>query len=80
MDEHFAKAKLNINENKWSEVFDFTPNLALKNWSLMSPTDYPGAVVKSIEGFPEAPPNPVPIPLAYGGTSTKAIREGSLDA
>lgn len=80
IDEHFTKAKLNVNEDKWSEVFDFTPNATQKNWSIMSPTDFPGIVVKQIDEFPEPPSNPVPIPKAYGGTSTKSLRVGSVDA
>jgi protein XRP2 len=50
-----VNAKLNVNNNKWSEVFDFTPNLEKRNWNIMNPGDFPGQVVKAIEGF-ETPP------------------------
>jgi hypothetical protein len=36
--------------------------------------------VKSLENFPEPPENPVPIPVAFGGRSTKPIIVGSSDA
>ena len=61
IDEHFVKAKLNLDLDKWSEVFDFTPNASQKNWSIMSPSDYPGPVVKRLDEFPEPPVNPVPL-------------------
>ena len=35
--EHFGKAKLDPNRNKWSEVFDFTPNFEQRNWTLLNP-------------------------------------------
>jgi len=81
IDEHFTKAKLNINNDKWSEVFDFTPNFEKRNWNILPPSEYPGYVVKTLDDFP-APPenNPVPIPIAFGGKSTKAIIVGSSDA
>ena len=62
IDEHFEKAKLNLDSDKWSEVFDFTPNTSEKNWAIMSPSEYPGPMVKIIDGLAEPPTNPVPIP------------------
>lgn len=80
IDEHFTKARLNVDLNRWSEVFDFTPNPNHRNWAIMNPQEYPGPVVKQLEEFPDPPPNPVPIPIAYGGSSTKPIVVGSADA
>lgn len=64
---HFANAKLNLENNKWSEVFDFTPNSEIKNWSLLNPNEFPAPVVKQIDGLPDPEPNPTLIPVAYGG-------------
>ena len=73
IDVHFSKAKLNTNNNKWSEVFDFTPNLQKRNWSILSPDNLPNLKVKEIEGLNYPPPNPVLIPIAYGGTDDRII-------
>ncbi|CAD8200571.1 unnamed protein product [Paramecium octaurelia] len=74
----FGKAKLDPENNKWSEVFDFTPNAEANNWTLLHPSQF-HLVSKSFEGL-EAPGQcPVPIPTTYGGTSTKKIVLGSAD-
>ncbi|CAK63241.1 unnamed protein product (macronuclear) [Paramecium tetraurelia] len=74
----FGKAKLDPENNKWSEVFDFTPNTEVNNWTLLHPSQF-HLVSKSFEGL-EAPEQcPVPIPTTYGGTSTKKIVLGSAD-
>lgn len=36
--EAFGKAKLDPTNNKWSEVFDFTPNNEISNWTLLHPS------------------------------------------
>ena len=43
----------------------------------MNPAEFKHEV-KEIEGFP--PANPVPLPIAYGGTDSKPIVVGSGDA
>lgn len=65
--------------NKWSEVFDFNNNAQEKHWSILPPHEFPALVVKSIEGFPEPPRNPVVLPLAYGGTDPSHVVVGSRD-
>lgn len=45
----------------------------------MNPVEFKQEV-KEIDGFPSPPDNPVPIPVAFGGTDSKPIVVGSGDA
>ncbi|CAD8211212.1 unnamed protein product [Paramecium pentaurelia] len=76
--EDFGKAKLDPANNKWSEVFDFTPNTEVSNWTLLHPSQF-HLVSKTFEGLEEPGQCPVPIPTTYGGTCTKKIILGSAD-
>ncbi|CAK66950.1 unnamed protein product (macronuclear) [Paramecium tetraurelia] len=76
--EDFGKAKLDPANNKWSQVFDFTPNAEASNWTLLHPSQF-HLVSKSFEGLEEPEQCPVPIPTTYGGTCTKKIILGSAD-
>ncbi|CAD8194744.1 unnamed protein product [Paramecium pentaurelia] len=74
----FEKAKLDPANNKWSEVFDFTPNAEISNWTLLHPSQF-NLVSKSIEGLEDPGQCPVPISTTYGGSCTKKIILGSAD-
>lgn len=68
--EHFEAAGLIPSEDKWSQVFDFTPSKdGTKNWTLMNPLDYSGSFVKEIEGVEGDHSSPVPVAKIYGGDS-----------
>ncbi|CAD8115337.1 unnamed protein product [Paramecium sonneborni] len=74
----FEKAKLDPANNKWSEVYDFTPNNEISNWTLLHPTQF-HLVSKQFEGLEELKQYPVAIPITYGGSCTKKIILGSAD-
>ncbi|EGR31078.1 retinitis pigmentosa 2, putative [Ichthyophthirius multifiliis] len=69
--------QINVDEDKWSQVFDFTPNSSCKNWDLLPPNQYPGIIIKEIEGVEGSLENPIPIPKIYGGDSDIQIVLGS---
>ncbi|KAL4487950.1 hypothetical protein ABPG72_022810 [Tetrahymena utriculariae] len=78
--QHFEAAGLIASEDKWSQVFDFTPSKdSTKNWTLMDPKDYPGPIIKEIEGVEGDCTNPVPVSKIYGGDNDIQIILGSAD-
>lgn len=75
--EHFIKAKLDIGNDHWSQIYDFDdPSGKNPCWSIISPDQYPGQVSKSVDGQPE-PENPVPVNVAYGGTLNEPLVVGA---
>ncbi len=83
----FEKSKLSVWNNKWSEVYDFTPspgagNKTSANWKAMnmsgtSHMDY----VKSLseidaEGASAVVPAPCAVPLTYGGQYASSVLPG----
>jgi hypothetical protein len=64
----------NHENNRWSEVFDFTPNEnpEVKNWQLLPPQKY-FLERKTLEGFQEEFYNPVQVNVQYGGNLNQEI-------
>lgn len=73
-DQHFAQAKLNINHDMWSQVFDFNKNDE-EHWRIMRPEEF------KLMGWEKdeigTPVNPVPRHEIYGGTLTGDVKVGS---
>jgi len=57
---------LNLEENLWTQVCDFTPNPDTPNWRLMTADEFT-VETKDIEGIGEAESHPVPLPKEFGG-------------
>lgn len=73
-DTHFAAAKLNPSNDKWSQVFDFNKTDE-EHWRLMKPEEF-----KLMQWENEElgqPVNPVPRHTCYGGTLDHDIKVGS---
>lgn len=73
-DTHFTAAKLNVNNDKWSQIFDFNKNDE-EHWRLMRPDEF-----KLMQWEDEelgSPVNPVPRHACYGGTLQEDIKVGS---
>lgn len=75
LDEHLSQAKLEVEDDHWSQVFDFNREEGTQHWSLQNPTYFKIAEYR-LEGL-EAPVNPVPRHQKYGGTLTGPIPLGS---
>ena len=78
LDEHLVQSKLHIEEDHWSQIFDFNQEDGARHWSLQPPSAFKPEEY-SLEGF-EAPVNPVPRHVKYGGTLTGSIPLGSQQA
>ena len=75
LEEHLSQAKLEVEDDHWSQVFDFNREEGKQHWSLQNPASFK-ATEYSLEGL-EAPSNPVPRHQKYGGTLTGPIPLGS---
>ena len=75
LDEHLSEAKLQIEDDHWSQVFDFNKEDGLQHWSLQNPANFK-LEEYALEGF-EAPVNPVPRHQKYGGRLTGPIPIGA---
>jgi hypothetical protein len=75
LDEHLAQAKLQVEDDHWSQIFDFNREEGSQHWSLQNPANFK-AEEYSLEGF-DAPVNPVPRHQKYRGTLTGPIPMGS---
>lgn len=78
LDEHLVQSKLHVEEDHWSQIFDFNQEDGARHWSLQSPAAFEPEEY-SLEGF-ETPVNPVPRHTKYGGTLTGPIPLGSQQA
>ena len=45
----------------------------------MDPSEYPGEIIKNIEGFEGDFTNPISIPRAFGGFSDEPVIVGSVE-
>lgn len=73
-DEHFRSAKLSLDVDHWSQVFDF--NLADgAHWKILPPDEW-SEHVKAVEGESN-PINPVDRHVTYGGSITTDIQVGA---
>ena len=73
-DEHFRSAKLSLDVDHWSQVFDF--NLADgAHWTILPPDEW-SEHVRAVEGETN-PVNPVDRHVTYGGSVTEEIKVGA---
>jgi hypothetical protein len=71
---HFAQAKLDVKNDKWSQVFDFNKNDE-EHWRLMRPEEF--KVMEWEKDELGSPENPVPRHEIYGGDLRDDIKVGS---
>ena len=73
-DTHFIEARLNINHDVWSQVFDFNKSDE-EHWRIMNPEEFKLMLWEKDElGVPV---NPIPRHKIYGGEMTDDIKIGS---
>lgn len=65
--EHFTSAKLDVSNDRWNQVADFTKTDGETHWKVMDPENWPGMHVKELEGFEDSDELPTLLPAAYGG-------------
>lgn len=65
--EHFEMAKLNVNNDRWNQVADFTKNEDDSHWKVLTPADWPGMHVKEFDDIEGSTDVPTKLPTAYGG-------------
>ena len=77
----FIKIYKNLSKavNKWSQVYDFTPNLEKRNWSLMTPERF-YLKIQRVEGVPEDPEGVIELSRIFGGSSDFPIIVGSQES
>lgn len=66
--------------NKWSQVFDFTPNAEKRNWRIINPEDFYINTQKLPDYENETIEEIVPLPKIYGGVCEFPIIIGSQDS
>ena len=64
--EHFAQLKIDVNNNNAFFVMDFTPQPG--NYGVLPAEQFPGNLVKELDGFEGELTNPVPWPVYFGGS------------
>jgi hypothetical protein len=67
LDQHVRSAGLNIEENHWSQIHDFTENDdGQPNYGFVEPGEWE-VEAYPLEGFSEEPNEVIPYPVRYGG-------------
>ena len=68
LDKHCESADLNIQENHWDLVHDFTEREDGKlNYSIIEPSVWKRQSMK-VDGISDQPVEAIPVPVRYGGT------------
>jgi len=68
LDKHCSSAGLNIQENHWDLVHDFTERTdGTKNYSIIQPVNWK-VNTEVIDGVTDKPVQAIPVPVRYGGT------------
>ena len=71
MDQHVQESGLDVSENKWDLVFDFTDTNdqgeKLTNYKILDISEFQ-VISKMVDGLDEEPVQAIPIPMKYGGT------------
>ena len=75
LDEHLSAAKLQVEDDHWSQIFDFNREEGVQHWALQNPANFKLEDYR-LEEF-GGPVNPVPRHQKYGGTITGPIPMGS---
>lgn len=75
--EDFSQFSWDLNQNRWSYVFDFTPPPGSRSWRLMRPDEFKGDHFYQSDPFEDKAECVVPRHVSYGGTLSDAIVEGS---
>lgn len=74
-EQHISEAKLNFEDDHWSQIFDFNREEGVQHWAVQDPSQYKRESYP-LEGFAE-PSNPVPVHQRYGGVLTGPIPLGA---
>lgn len=75
---HAKSANLNIEENKWNLIFDFTKKQEGSNFLIGEPKDWKMESIK-LDGFSEPPACVFLYPQRYGGTVPDDAKFGTED-
>lgn len=76
--DHAKAAELNIEENKWNLIFDFTKKQSGANFLIGEAKDWKIETIK-LEGFDEPPKSVFPYPVKFGGTVPDDAKFGTED-
>jgi hypothetical protein len=63
--DHFSGQSFNTSHNMGFKVMDFTPSPT--SWRIMKDEEFPGSVLKKLDGLELEAVNPIPLPLYFGG-------------
>ena len=75
LDQQLSEAQLAIEDNHWSQIFDFNKEENVQHWSLQDPQNFKQEKYEIEELGPAV--NPVPFHKRYGGVLTGPIPLGS---
>ena len=73
-DEHLSQAKLEVDHDLWSQIFDFNKSEE-EHWRIMTPDEF--KTMSWTKDDIGDPVNPIPRHVAYGGELTGEIKIGS---
>lgn len=71
LDQHIQACEMDVSENKWDLVFDFTSTdesgEKVQHHKLLDPSEFQ-MITKTIEGIDDEPVEAIPVPAKYGGS------------